>query len=53
LDLLGQDQSSAPEWFFTAVPARSWGRYTTTLVPREQYDGLLYFEEVRAPTYTY
>ena len=53
LDLLHLDPVTSPAWVFNQTMARSWGYNTTTFIPREQYDGLLYIEQVRSPQYTY
>ena len=53
LDLLHLDQATDPAWIFNQTTARSWGTYTITFIPRDQYDGLLYIEQVHSPQYTY
>jgi erythromycin esterase len=52
LDLFHQTLGVAPEWVFNPIRVRSWGKYFETLAPSEQYDGLLYVEQVRPPAYT-
>ena len=51
LDLLHLNPATAPGWIFEETSVRSWGIYWINFVPREQYDGLLYIEEVRPPDY--
>jgi erythromycin esterase len=53
LDLLHLDSATAPAWIFNQTMSRSWGYSMLTFVPREQYDGLLYIEQVHSPQYVY
>ena len=51
VDMLHQEETAGNSWMFRAIEVLSWGRYPSILVPRDQYDGILFIEEVNPPTY--
>lgn len=50
IDLRGHD-GAGTEWAGEWWPMRSWGRTETVLVPRDQYDALVYVKRVTPPMY--
>jgi erythromycin esterase len=51
VDFLHQTLEPGNSWIFQPVVTREWGVYPLTLVPREQYDGVLLIDRVSAPNY--
>ncbi|HWI20417.1 MAG TPA: erythromycin esterase family protein, partial [Vicinamibacterales bacterium] len=56
LDLLHAPREAGTEWMFQATPTRdaelfTTGMRTVPIVPRDQYDGILLFDEVSAPRF--
>jgi erythromycin esterase len=50
-DLLHQARDDGNSWMFESVVARDWGVNDERLVPRDQYDAILFIEEVHPPNY--
>lgn len=40
-----------PPWIRSSVPVRQWGTSYLLMVPRDQYDGILFIETVSPPNY--
>lgn len=51
VDMLFQTEDAGNSWMFEQVETLSWGRYPRFLVPRDQYDAILFVEQVNSPTY--
>jgi len=51
VDFLHQTLEPGSEWVFTPVSAREWGLYPLVLAPRDQYDGVLFIDQVKPPQY--
>jgi erythromycin esterase len=51
VDFLQQGQEQGNGWMFQPVYTREWGTSPLTLVPREQYDGVLLIDRVTPPNY--
>jgi erythromycin esterase len=51
IDFLNQAVERGSDWIFTAVSAREWGLYPLVLTPRDQYDGVLFIDQVKPPQY--
>ncbi|MBA4495207.1 erythromycin esterase family protein [Paenactinomyces guangxiensis] len=51
VDLLHQKNKKGTSWMFTKRGALYWGADEEQLVPREQYDGILFIDEVHMPDY--
>ncbi len=51
VDLSGAPSGSATAWMDNTINARTWGFGTSNQVLREQYDGLIYIDEVQEPVY--
>lgn len=50
VDLAGAARSGGSEWMFVPVIARSSGANEERMVPRDQYDGVLFIDHVRPPS---
>jgi erythromycin esterase len=51
VDLLHQSPEPGNEWMFQPVETREWGVSSLQLVPRDQYDGVLFIDRVTPPRY--
>jgi erythromycin esterase len=51
LDLLHQTGSGTPAWVTGEIWARTWGYYNRRIVPRNQYDAILFIDQVTVPNY--
>ncbi|WP_052807169.1 erythromycin esterase family protein [Risungbinella massiliensis] len=51
VDLQHQKNKKGTSWMFTRRQAMDWGLWDEQLVPRDQYDGILFIDEVHIPTY--
>ena len=51
VDLSGAPSGTATAWMDKTINARTWGFGTSNQVLREQYDGLIYIDEVQEPLY--
>ena len=51
VDFLHQTRQTGTEWFFDRIITREWGTNSVTMVPRDQYDGVLFIDSVKPPTY--
>jgi erythromycin esterase len=51
IDLLHQTHTTGNEWMFQPTTQREWGTRSFSMVPRNQYDGVVFIESVSAPAY--
>jgi erythromycin esterase len=51
VDFLHQTGQPGTEWFFDRIVTREWGVNNVPMVPREQYDGVLFIDAVTPPKY--
>ena len=52
MDFLKQERVAGNDWMFESTWQREWGQNPPfRLIPRNQYDGVLFIESVRAPSY--
>lgn len=51
VDLAGQERTPETAWMFSSLTALRWGQTPVTMIPRDQYDGLLFIDTVTPPTY--
>ena len=51
MDFLHQQRSEGNSWMFAPTLQRDWGVNAFLMVPRDQYDGVLFIDSVRAPSY--
>ena len=51
VDLLGQTRTEGSAWMFQPITAKEWGTVPYTMVPRDQYDGILFVDTSHAPEY--
>jgi erythromycin esterase len=51
MDFLHQQRSEGNSWMFEPTLQREWGVNGFRMVPRDQYDGVLFIDSVRAPSY--
>jgi erythromycin esterase len=51
VDLLRQGNKPGTKWMYTERQALDWGLWDEKLVPREQYDGILFIDETHMPAY--
>ncbi len=51
VDFLHQTPQPGNEWMFQPVATREWGLSSLSLVPRDQYDGVLFIDRVVSPSY--
>lgn len=51
LDLSGIARAPGTEWVFRPVSAREWGTIGMTIVPRDEYDAILFVERTSPPAY--
>ncbi len=53
VDMLNQNQSYGNSWMFTRITGLVWGTSAIELIPRDQYDGILFIDTVSMPDYYY
>ena len=51
MDFLQQTPQTGTAWFFERIVTREWGTSNVFMVPRDQYDGVLYIDAVTPPKY--
>lgn len=51
MDFLHQQRVDGISWMFQQTPQRDWGVNPFRMIPRDQYDGVLFIDTVRAPSY--
>jgi erythromycin esterase len=51
VDFLHQTRQPGNEWFFDRIITREWGTANVSMVPRNQYDGVVFIDSVNPPTY--
>jgi erythromycin esterase len=50
-DMSGQDMNEGNSWMFRRINAKTWGVSNLTLVPRDQYNAILFIDTVSPPDY--
>jgi len=51
VDLSKQKQTPETSWIFQTIPTMSWGTQPDPLVPRDEYDGILFIDTTHPPVY--
>ena len=51
VDLSRSTESPGTSWIFRKIPTMSWGNQPDPLVPRDEYDGILFIDTSHPPTY--
>lgn len=51
MDFLHQQRVDGNSWMFVSTTQREWGTNPFTMVPRNQYDGVLFIDTVKSPSY--
>lgn len=51
VDMLGRKREEGNSWMFENVTAKRWGKDDWLLVPRNQYDAILFIDTVNPPRY--
>jgi erythromycin esterase len=51
VDFLRQTSEPGNAWMFEPIVAREWGTLPLLLIPRDQYDGVLFIDRVTSPSY--
>ena len=51
VDFLRQSKAPGTEWFLDRIVTREWGTSNVSMVPRDQYDGVLFIDSVLPPKY--
>lgn len=51
VDFLHRSRQTGTEWFFDRTVTREWGTSNVSMVPRDQYDGVLFIDAVTPPKY--
>ncbi len=51
MDFLHHQRVDGNSWMFASTTQREWGVNSFTMVPRDQYDGVLFIDSVKAPSY--
>jgi erythromycin esterase len=51
LDLAKQKRRSGNEWVFTAIPTFNLGKDEEVMIPKDQYDGIVFIDTVNPPRY--
>jgi len=51
VDLAGASPGPGTAWMFRRLPAKQWGRTPELIVPRDEYDGLLFIDRTWPPQY--
>lgn len=50
-DVSGVERTEGSAWLFQPIVTHTWGLQDVTLVTRDQYDGILYIDQVGSPSY--
>lgn len=51
VDLLHQQQEPGNSWMFEVFLAKTWGLDEVSMVPRDEYDAILFIDTVHPPDY--
>ena len=51
MDFLQQQRSDGNSWMYQQTVQREWGINPFTMIPRNQYDGVLFIDTVKSPSY--
>jgi erythromycin esterase len=51
MDFLHQRRGDGNSWMFQSTLQREWGVNSFRMIPRDQYDGVLFIDTVKAPSY--
>jgi erythromycin esterase len=51
MDFLHHQRSDGNSWMFELTSPRDWGRGGFSMIPRDQYDGVLFIDRVTSPSY--
>jgi len=51
IDLNTKAKEAGNSWMFQTITAKSWGRSDFTMIPREQYNGILHIDTVSPPNF--
>ncbi len=51
MDFLHQQRSDGNSWMFQQTSQRDWGVTAFRMIPRDQYDGVLFIDVVKSPAY--
>ena len=51
MDFLHQSRSDGNSWMFQSTVQREWGTNAFRMIPRDQYDGVLFIDSVKSPAY--
>jgi erythromycin esterase len=51
VDMLNQSETPGNSWMFSTIHWMSDGRWSSTMIPRRQFDGIFYVETVSPPQY--
>ena len=51
MDFLHQRRADGNSWMFDSTLQREWGVNSFRMIPRDQYDGVLFIDAVRSPSY--
>jgi erythromycin esterase len=51
VDLAGATRAPGTEWMYRRITAREWGTTAQVIVPREEYDGILFIDRTWPPNY--
>lgn len=51
IDFLHHERSNGNSWMFQSSVQREWGVNSFPMIPRNQYDGVLFIDQVRSPSY--
>ena len=51
VDFSKQKRRAGAEWMFTAIPMLNLGTNEEVLIPRNQYDGIVFIDTVNPPRY--
>jgi erythromycin esterase len=49
IDFLHETRERGTEWFFDRIVTREWGTSDVSMIPRDQYDGVLFIDAVNHP----
>ena len=51
MDFLHQSRGDGNSWMFQSTLQREWGVNSFRMIPRDQYDGVLFIDTVQSPSY--
>jgi erythromycin esterase len=51
VDMLSRTSEAGTAWMFGPIPAKEWGTTDVRVVPRDQFDGVLFIDAVSPPRY--